>query len=371
MNNPSIYTPRIIENFETIGFADNFTLPGDDCHVIGRASLTSYDTRFNVFAGNIASMVGCNQSSLNRLLVLVGKDNVAKVYEDFPMSMQIVAKRDIKAGTAVFDSDIADITEISFSDAVASLSPEDEDKIIWIFREGFTFGMYFDLTGKLIKENLPGELAHTFLQVRYFNLYRTLSDESTKKLLEYGWFPFTQLLGKDFEAIHSLIKQGKFDRIAGWLEDAYSNERIEKFTNGWWSNKHFSEKENILKEGLGCFYNKQYSACISTLTPMVEGIANSYYHQTTGKGIGYSGGSIAKAISDISMSKFSPSSLTFPSLFKAYLESYFFKNTKSSVSDDNVRNTVSHGRASQQSFTHENSLKLILTLDQMRFYMAS
>ena len=138
-------------------------------------------------------MVGCAPSSLNQLLVLVGKDKVARIYEKFPMSMQIVANRDIKAGTAVFDSDIADIREVNFSDAVATISPEDGEKIIWIFRDGFSFGMYFDLTEELVKSELPTNLAHTYLQTRYFTLYQALSNESIKDVLEYGWFPFNYL----------------------------------------------------------------------------------------------------------------------------------------------------------------------------------
>lgn len=80
------------------------------------------------------------------------------------MSIQIVSKRDLKAGTAVFDSDIADIREVNFSDAVATHFPEDGEKIIWIFRHGFSFGMYFDLTGELVKSDLPSNLAHIYMQ---------------------------------------------------------------------------------------------------------------------------------------------------------------------------------------------------------------
>lgn len=104
---------------------------------------------------------------------------------------------------------------------------------------------------------------------------------------------------------------------------------------------------------------------------MVEGIANSYYRQVTGKGIKYDGDSITQAITNISTSKFSQSSLTFPYLFKAYLETYFFKNTRSPTSKSSTRNTVSHGRAEPECFTQENALKTILTLDQIRFYMTS
>lgn len=369
MDNQTQYTPRTVENFEAIGFSGHYTLPGDQCQVIQKASLTSFDVRFNNLATSIANMVGCAPSSLNQLLVLVGKDKVARVYESFPMTVQIIAKRDIRAGAAVFDSDIADIREVNFSDSVATISPEDGEKIIWIFRDGFSFGMYFDLTEELVKSELPTNLAHTYLQTRYFNLYQTLSNESIKDVLEYGWFPFIQLIGKDFESIHSIISQGKIEKIPNWVELEFPQDRVKKFTRGWWSNNYFAEKKSILEEGLDCFFNKQYSACISTLTPMVEGITNSYYLQVTGNGIKYDGNSITRAITNISTSKFSQSSLTFPHLFKAYLETYFFKNTRSSTSEASTRNTVSHGRAEPESFTQGNALKTILTLDQIRFYM--
>ena len=371
MDNQFQYTPRTVENFEAIGSSGHFSLPGEQCQVIRKASLTSFDVRFNNLATSVANMVGCAPSSLNQLLVLVGKDKVARIYESFPMSMQVVAKRDIKAGMTVFDSDIADIREVNFSDAVATISPEDGEKIIWIFRDGFSFGMYFDLTEELVKSELPTNLAHTYLQTRYFNLYQTLSNESIKDVLEYGWFPFIQLLGKDFESIHSIISRGIIEKIPNWVELEFPQERVKKFTNGWWLNSVFAKKKSILAEGLDCFFNKQYSACISTLTPMVEGIANSHYQQATGKGIKYDGNSITQAITSISTSKFSQSSLTFPHLFEAYLETYFFKNTRSSTSKASTRNTVSHGRAEPESFTQENALKTILTLDQIRFYMTS
>jgi hypothetical protein len=79
---------------------------------------------------------------INRALVVVHQDKTAHLYvNDFIEIASIKAKRAINAGESVFLSDIDDIAEVTFPDVPITST----DKVVYLTRSGFIFGLYFNL----------------------------------------------------------------------------------------------------------------------------------------------------------------------------------------------------------------------------------
>lgn len=89
----------------------------------------------------------------------------------------------------------------------------------------------------------------------------------------------------------------------------------------------------------------------------MKDLVNSYTVKKYNRGIKYTG------------DKIDLRSLLFPRFFLDYLDEFFFQHTRTPESELAVRNTISHGRAINESFNRESATKLILTLDQLLFFM--
>ncbi len=356
------------KNVKICGIASELIPDQETGLVLQKAIMTSQETRFFKYAENICKLI--SNKSYNNLLVIIDKNENAKIYEEaFPLSMKQRLKRSVKKGELIYKKDVLDISEVSFSDAKSDINPKDGEQIIWLFRIGFVFGLYFDFTKQLKPEIAKVEMAHLYQKVMYNDLYNTLDDNVCQTLFNNGWFPFIQLIGKDMDLLFSIFIENKTHYLSKWCEKSFTNERIKEITSRWWNYEVFLNKKNPIQEGLECFYEGKYSASISTLIPMIEGVVNSLSIIKTGKGIKYNGKDVTKIIGEYSSEKYTELSITFPKLFSQYLNDYFYKHNKATESNDAVRNTVSHGRSTNDSFSRENAVKIILTLDQIFFYL--
>ena len=108
---------------------------------------------------------------MNSLFVIIKPDNKTFVYSKYPMAVNVLLKRSVEQYTAVFRRDIADITSVVFKDDLINLTPVDGDKFIWLFRENWTFGLYFDLSGKLQQKTLMDELGYYYRYILYIADY--------------------------------------------------------------------------------------------------------------------------------------------------------------------------------------------------------
>lgn len=354
------------------GLAAELIPNGETGYVKVKDSLTSLDDSFYPAAENLCKLINCTIDNLNNLLIIINKENKARVYKNyFPISSSVILKREINKGDPVFKNDLLNISKISFSDETnnVDINPENGDQIIWICRTGFVFGLYFDLTKKSELEIVKKEMGQLYQQVLYYDVYKSLNPNIISHYQEYGWFPFIQLIGHDYESLYSIFKEKKTYHIEKWCEEKFSNERIKTITSRWWNNEMFKEKQTPIEEGLECFFENKFAACISTLTPMVEGLVNSYTVKNYNRGIKYTGDKIVKSLEENTVQKIDLRSLLFPRLFLDYLNEFFFQHTRTPESELAVRNTVSHGRAINESFNRESATKLILTLDQLLFFM--
>ncbi len=149
------YKPEIKQKVLIDGIAGETIAKGSTGKIIQKGFLTSVQTNFASIANNLTSIFYSYNSKdlVNSSLIIIKKDNTAKLYSKFPLSMLMRAKKDIKKGTLVNREDIFDIAKLEFKDSVYEINIEADDKIIFIFRMDWKFGIFFDFTKKMIRKN--------------------------------------------------------------------------------------------------------------------------------------------------------------------------------------------------------------------------
>jgi len=370
------YKPEIRQNSLVDGIAAETITKEAGGKIIQKRFMTSLQPNFITIANNLLQLFYINQSkdSINKLLILIRKDNTAKIYSKFPISMLFRAKRDIKKGTHVTNEDVFDIAKLEFRDSIYEINIEKDDKILFLFRIDWKFGLFFDFTKKLDLENLKEELAYYYKRLFYYDLYAFIETEKYfDDLTTDGWFPFIRLIGNNFDKIIVYYKEEKKHNFQiNKLINEFTREKIGSFSEYWWKKELFENKKKILEAGINSFLQNNeagFIACIHTLYPQIEGIMGMDYFKSHGKKPSFQ--ELKRHIKQQGVSKFNTiSSLGFPKEFYKYLEKTVFKNFNIATGDlDLSRHTTSHGYANVNDFNKAKALQAILILDQIYFYL--
>lgn len=131
-----------VEDF--VGFVVELAETGQMAKVQTHASLISDDPIFYTYIEQITGMFlgQVLVNSVYQFLVLIHKNLTADLYvNDIPVSILMMAKRNLNKGEVVTASDIADIKKVAFD----GIHIENTDKIIYCFKVGWKFGLFFDL----------------------------------------------------------------------------------------------------------------------------------------------------------------------------------------------------------------------------------
>ncbi|MCK5743562.1 MAG: hypothetical protein KAH30_02385 [Caldisericia bacterium] len=370
-NADEFYKPTIKEVEGNFGI----TATGASGELILKMFVTSLHPNFPIISKNILSYFNLSFfiNSINTALIII-KNNTAKIYKIFPLSMQMMPKRDIKYGTIVMKEDIFDIAKLEFKDSIYEVNIEDGDRIIYLFRENWKFGLYFDFTKKLKLEKLKEELGYYYKRLFYYDTYLFVENESYfDKMITDGWFPFIRLFGKYFDTIMQYYKDGgKHDFLITGLLSIFTKEKIESFTKYWWDKELFNNKRELIKAGINAFLqnNKDgFITCIHTLYPQIEGIMGTDYKNAKGKKPSFK--ELMRYIKQKAETKFdTASSVGFPTEFYDYLKKTVFENFNLETGEiDLSRHTALHGYAKADGFTKAKALQAILILDQIYFYL--
>lgn len=372
------------------GFAAENVKGGETVKVLTRALLTSDDPEFYQYSESISNIfLNRNRIQIDRVcqfLVLIHQDLSADLYiNDFSVAVEIKAKRDIKAGEAVMLGDIADIRKVKFPD----IEIQDTDKVIYCFKVGWRFGLFFDLTPrsqptgavqpiaaeKLDIEKMQLSIGDLRRYLSFYHVYKVLESEvQFDEMLKDGWFPFVEILAGEYKKL-SEAYQNKFDfenKIKTTV-DSFGDERIKKITEKWWKNQIFSEKKTLIKAGVNAYLQNNQDGfvnCIKNLWTEIEGILRKLYHSETRKGDGVKSPELISHIIEKAKTKSgSDYSLLLPLPFLKYLQDVVFANFNvETVKVDMSRNASSHGVADATQYTKDRALQLILVLDQIYFY---
>jgi len=363
--------PLIRENVQLGGIAMEPALADDEFQVLVKGSFSSIDDHFfNEVATHLMHLLGVPQQ--DSMLVVISPDRVASIYlGNFPQSMTILPKGAVKAGQAVYESDIADIQRIRFEDDKQNCGPKNGDQLVWLFRHQYHFGLYVDLTGNLEVDETELQLANLLKAVKYGAAIEFVSSKRLFDLIEMGWFPFVSLMKPEISSLDHFAQKGGIDKVNDFVISAFNDERIQQLVERWWGKAAFSSKKNFLEAGLDCYFAGNHVAAISTLIPMIEGIADEHHKAlNNGRKLSHKDADILTFLGETAGKRFpEDGSLVFPNEFKTYLEEHFFKKTGRGDPKESTRHPVTHGRAPIEAHSKADAIRLILTLDHLYFVL--
>lgn len=369
------------------GFAAGNARSGEVTDIIIREQLTSDDPEFYEYieriSGVILNKAGIPTDETHQFLALIHQDLSADLHvNDFAVSIEIHSKRDLKKGEAVTLEDIADIRRVNFPD----IEIKDTDKVIYCFKVGWRFGLFFDFTAlshtisaeqpipKLDIEEMQLSIGKLRRYLSFYHVYKVLESEAQfGEMMKDGWFPFVEIIAGEYKKL-SEAYQGKFDfenRIKA-IVDGFGEERIKKITGKWWNKQIFADKKVLIEAGINAYLQNTQDGfinCIKNLWTEIEGVLRKLYHSETGRGDGVKSPDLINHIVEKAKTKSgADDSLLLPSPFLKYLQEVVFQNFDVETGQiDMSRNTSSHGIAKTQQYTKDRALQLILILDQIYF----
>jgi hypothetical protein len=378
-----------IEDF--VGFSISNAKAGESVKILYRAIMTSDNPDFYRYIDEL-SKIYLNRfkvltDQVYRFLVIIHDDLSADVYvNDFPVSIEIIAKRAFEKGSLLMKSDIANIRKLRF-DGIEFL---ETDKVICCFKVGWRFGLYFDLAPRkdvtdqrgLVKgekfnvEEMMLSLGSLYRYLLFYNIYKVFESESVfEEMLKDGWFPFIDTIGKEYEELIR-IYQSRFsieERIRE-LVNKFDKNRIEKITDKWWDSEIFASKKTLIQAGISAYLQDSIEGninCIKNLCTEIEGVLREVYGKETGRRNNvFSKDFIPHIIAKGLEKSAHDYSLFFPKPFWEYLEKVFFvKFDIETGKVDLSRHTASHGVAREDQYTKPRALQVILILDQICFYI--
>lgn len=376
--------PIAIKNIEKFaGFAQTNARSGENCLVLVKDSLTSDDERFYTYMDGISKFlskyVPLSLNSIYQFLLVMHEDGSASLYmNELPLvKIEIRAKRPIAKGEFVRNTDIADVRRVLFE----GVDLKKTDNIIYCFKVGWKFGLYFDLQRRNEKSphldvnTLSLELGRLYRCLAFENVYKFLaSKDHFEQLVKYGWFPFIALIGNEFDDIFKLFQNPlDFENKINSTVNKFDAKRIDSITQKWWNHPIFKEKQSILNAGIKAYLQDSKEGiinCIKTLLPEIEGIMRHQHFLDKGFDSNKSEQLIKHAAEKAEIKAQSKYSLFCISHFAEYLQKVIFPNFD--LATDQValsRHTSSHGLAKSDQYTKVRALQCILILDQIYFYI--
>lgn len=178
--------PIRLAGLEVCGVSAEAAQCGEQVRIYTRLAISSDDPAFHVMAESLGQMITHHAGlagkavALDRVatLVLVIKaDDSAELWLDSAATcLDVVARRAIAAGSAVFERDIADIVGMRFP--LLEFAPD--DRLVVLFRKNFGFGLYFDFNPDkdLQLATAWSELGRLYRLLAYRHLYRTLANDA-------------------------------------------------------------------------------------------------------------------------------------------------------------------------------------------------
>lgn len=362
------------------GFAAEPARPGQTAKILTRLALTSDEPLFHRLVegidGAIRHMaetagVQVNLGRADMVLLVLRPDSSAELWVDTAaVSMSCIVKRTIEAHSAILERDIADVTGMSFP-CVEIGAP---DKVVCLFREGWSFGLAFDFNhkGKLDLDHFQGMLGALHRRLRYRHLYQAVTNPAVfDTLVAAGWFPFAEIVTSEFRDLARHAEAG-FDigEIEPKIIAAFDADRLGHLFERWATKPHFAARGALLQEAVEAFAAQKPASVIKIILTEIEGVLNDA-HKAAHAGQGAKiGGLLAFAQASAEQRTGGSDTLLFPAAFGRYLAAHTFANfdPMAGTGTAGSRHAVGHGAAAQDSYTMTRALQAILTLDQLAFY---
>ena len=365
-----------------IGFLDR-VFPDGRADMIVSLRITSDIPEFYTYIDQISNIylsppeVSKSVNRIHNFLILIHNDLSADIYiNDFKVRARMRLKRNLEIGTLIRKNDIADVQALEFPE----IEIQGSDSVICCLKVGWKFLLYFNFLSegrRLDAASMQTELGRLYRYLSFQEVYHTLESETCfKEMVADGWFPFIELLGKDYEELAAIYKNGRpvSDHAVKTLLDRFDKARLKVMTDEWWENFLFQEKRELLQAGIDAFLGRtksDYINCIKTLYTEIEGIMRLLYFKETGKGSRIGQKEFISQLIAIGerYTGADSDSLLLPQQFLKYLTENVFANFNVDTGMvDLSRHSVAHGAAEGNEYTSERALQGILILDQIYFY---
>jgi hypothetical protein len=372
--------PIRLNDVTLCGVSAEPTQGGGTVKVWTRLALTSDDPLFHRIVENMAGAVGhlirqaganVNFGRTDSVLMVIRPDQTAELWADgVAVSLNILAKRNIQAGTAVFQSDIADVVGLDFP--CVDIGPN--DKVFYLFREDWRFALFFDFNpnNDLSRDQTARTLGTLYRRLKYRHLYDMLANEAIfGRLADAGWFPFVEIIGSEFKALALACEAGfPLDEAEAQLMQNFDDARLNRIFERWIGKPSFKSKEPLLKSAINAYKANDPVAVLKIILTEIEGIlANAHMAQVGTRAKLKQLLEFARAAAERKSG--APDTLLFPAAFAKYHERYTYANFDPSAGtgDAGSRHAVGHGAAVAESYTKARALQALLTLDQFAFYV--
>jgi hypothetical protein len=215
---------------DTLKVRTRLSLTSDD-HLFHRA-VEGFSDHIEHVARQAGSAVQLRRSDV--ILLVVHSDNTGDLWVDTAaVALQIMTKRGVMPGTAIFENDIADVIGMGFP-----LVPiGKEDRIVCIFRQGWRFGLFLDFNPRddFSVPDMQRDLGTLYRRLKYGDLYDAIADQTVfSRLVAAGWFPFVEILGREFQNLVDTSAAGfELDEVEAKILAAFDAQRIACSHGGW------------------------------------------------------------------------------------------------------------------------------------------
>ena len=189
--------PKFTINRQPIaGFAAEKAEAGQrDVKVLTKTKLiTSDNPMFHVHMKHISDLFISKTKVpivlIHKLLIILHKDNTADIYiNDFNEMVRVKVKEAVKAGEAVYRSNISDVAGLKFPD----IEIKKDDAIIYCLRTDWRFSLYFDFSREIDLEKLERELGELKKDAEFYSLLISAEEEVNRiTALNADAFIFTE-----------------------------------------------------------------------------------------------------------------------------------------------------------------------------------
>jgi len=358
------------------GFALTNVEKGNYFWMLTSATTNSDESDFYNFIEQLSNpffnKAGINPNAVYQFLIIIHTDQSADLHiNDLPVMIEFMTKRDVKKGEAISKRDIADIRRLRFPNVKITKT----DQVIYCFKEGWKFGLFFDLGRELDLDKMELDLGTLYRSLSFQYVYEVLKNEiHFEEMIKDGWFPFIEIIGSEFKPLSEVYtNRFHFEEGINRIVEKFNKARIETIISKWWKKQIFEDKKQILQAGINAFLrgdNGGYINCINTLLPQIEGIIRLQYFAETGKGQVRVGELLSYLVEKGKSKSGSGESLLLMVPFLNYLKDVVYANFDVETGQlDLSRHSLSHGVAKAITYTRIKALQAILIIDQIYFYI--